>query len=142
LHKRARLSTCATFTTGKLGHQRLANFILCVACATDAQHALPYSDANKQQGIANRRAAMMTFTSVFQRFFGAAQVRREEKIEMPAKTHAMQEAEDTREFLLSIAHLPAPEREKRIHRREAIKQIVARHGIMEAETEANNYWKR
>jgi hypothetical protein len=85
---------------------------------------------------------MITFTSVFQRFLGSAQVQRDEKINIPAKTHAMQEAEDTRDFLLSIAHLPAPEREKRVARRQALKQIVARHGLMEAEAQANDYWKR
>lgn len=84
---------------------------------------------------------MLTLTSVFQRFIRMNQRRRDEKIELAVKTHAMQEAEDTRDFLLSIAHLPAGEREKRIQRREAIKQIVARQGIMEAETLANNYWK-
>jgi hypothetical protein len=85
---------------------------------------------------------MITFTSVFQRLLGSAQVKREDQIQIPVKTHAMQEAEDTRDFLLSIAHLPADEREKRIQRREALKQIVARHGIMEAEAKSKDYWQR
>jgi hypothetical protein len=84
---------------------------------------------------------MITFTSVFQRFLGSAQIKRETQIQLPVKTQAMQEAEDTREFLLSIAHLPAPEREKRIQRREALKQLVERQGIMEAEQQASHYWK-
>lgn len=85
---------------------------------------------------------MLTFTSIFQRFFGTAGVKRETANEIPQKTHAMQEAEDQRDFLLSIAHLPAEAREKRIQRREALKQIVARQGIIEAEAAANDYWKR
>lgn len=84
---------------------------------------------------------MLTFTSAFQKFFGAARTQREAPIQIPVKTHAMQEAEDTRDFLLSIAGLPADEREKRIQRREALKKMVERQGIMEAESQANHYWK-
>lgn len=83
---------------------------------------------------------MLTLTNVFQRFFGAMKVQRDDA---PAlKTQALIDAEETRDFLLSIAHLPAAEREKRIERREAIKQIVARQGIMEAEQQADRYWKQ
>ena len=84
---------------------------------------------------------MLTFTNTFQKFVGLARTKREEPIEIPVKTHAMQEAEYMREFLLSIAGLPAEEREKRIQRREALKKMVERQGIMAAEAQANNYWK-
>lgn len=85
---------------------------------------------------------MLTFTSVYQKFFGATRNKREEAIQPPAKTQAMQEAEDMREFLLSIANLPAEEREKRIRRREALKQIVERQGVLDVEAQARDYWKR
>lgn len=82
---------------------------------------------------------MLTLTNVFQRFFGATKA---QSANAPAqKTQAMIDAEETREFLLSIAHLPAEQREQRIQHREALKQMVARQGIMEAEAQANNYWK-
>lgn len=83
---------------------------------------------------------MLIFTSVFQRFFGATKV---PSSSAPAvKTQAVIEAEETRDYLLSIAHLPAEERAQRIQHREALKQIVARQGIMEAEAQANHYWTR
>ncbi len=85
---------------------------------------------------------MLTLTNVFQRFLGTARIKREDAIHIQVKSHAMQEAEDTRNFLLSIAHLPAGERENRIQHREALKQIVARQGIMEAEQQADRYWKQ
>lgn len=85
---------------------------------------------------------MLTLTSVFQRFIHVNHHQHEEAIPVQVKSQVVQEAEDQRDFLLSVAHLPVAEREKRIQHREALKQIVARQGIMEVEAQANQYWTR